>query len=903
MLRQLKNQFEELFSEIKTAVIVGKDRQSDLLSYSTCDDKIQSILKNLKTYQIIRIPEDILSHTEKAKTQKEIISPVAVAANKNGEVFVLDSAAACIHVVDRSSVAKVTILGGYKSDDVQRYKKNTPGSTKAKDIMLSNGVTDLIYHRDNVFVSDAVRNEIAVILNGISASSISSCKLRVLILDKCISLCCMGENLVVLRKDGMDSIIDIIELGNLNVSFFPSFKIITTLKSSDTKSLFSLSLNYFGTHTENKAMSIYIHNEKNGIEKIHSELAFSQCRPCFSAEMNYLFSVGVESSSHLSANSITLSSTSVNIKNMKKTHCNLSPLIVGTWGETIFMICSRESKSFVLVEMGSLEFASLFCHSVQNLYKAVSYVPPKGDNSVRNMKLSECIALAVNSVDLFNKMQISLEERFPGRSSFAGANGVIWSQTLKCINSSIESLKVVEKRLKQLNNGFDLLVYCHALLNESYVEHSFGSQTQKGQGQLQNKQEYCISKRRNQVNFQIKMCDTPFNQYSKIKKRDQGYQALRDGELKLSVRDLKDIFSESEDKKELDVQLTDGEIKILNHAFNLAKSVPRQSNRCKWREKAGFAPNMLQPTLQNSGKLYVGDLVFFQSFSNKILDLVVAEEVILATLEVPLKVCLLQGAESVLTINLSQLLQNNGQAVVVPAEFYHLEDGKMKIQENVSYLFDKLTNKRSLLPDDPAWDPLYDDLCMAAESVEASSLQENRKCVPTGSKKRKLKVNPKNKTNGSRYQKPGHLKDAVPEDAVFQENDVPEDNVPRADAIVDSDEDDIDLTLRSGRLKKLKVVYSDEEEDDVENNNDLDSQNNELAIGSYVQVISGPFDGLYASVREKIDEKFWRIEYFQQQYGKWTLKEGDVDSKLSSELKLVVGTPDNRGRFTFVDLF
>ena len=86
------------------------------------------------------------------------------------------------------------------------------------------------------------------------------------------------------------------------------------------------------------------------------------------------------------------------------------------------------------------------------------------------MKLSECIALATESVALLNKMQTSLEERFTGRKSFVGSNGAIFTQTINCINSSIDSLKAVEIRLKELNSGSDVCVYCHALMNESYVE-------------------------------------------------------------------------------------------------------------------------------------------------------------------------------------------------------------------------------------------------------------------------------------------------------------------------------------------------------------------------------------------------------------------------------------------------
>ena len=844
ILRQLKHQFEELFEGIKTAIVVGKDRQSDNLSYSTCDERIQGLLKDLKTYQITRVPEDILSYTQKAKTQKDIISPIAVAANKNGDVFVLDSSGACIHVVDRSSVAKVTILGTYKSDDIRPYKKKTTAGTKVKDIMLSTGVTDLIHANDNIFVSDWVRNEVAVICNCVSAGSINSCRLRMMIIDKCISLCFVEQNLVVLRKDCESSIIEILELENLDkgTSFFLSYQKIASLRSNDgLKSLFCLSLNYFGSHMDNKSISIF-HYVNGEISKIHSESSFSQSRPWFSDQMNLIFTVGIESSSHLSGSSIEFLSGGVTMKNVKKIPCNLAPLVVCTWGETTFMICNRGSNDFVLVEMGSLEFGVLFCRSVHNLYKAVSYIPPHGDNTIRSMKLSECIDLAVESVELFNKMQISLQERFPGRLSFAGANGVIWSQTLKCINSSIESLKVVEKRLKHLSNGADVSVYCHALFNESYIEHSFGSQTQKGQGQLQNKQEYCVSKRRHQVNFQIKMCNTPFNQYTKVKKRDQGYQALGERELQLSIRDMKDIFSGFDDEKPTEVKLSDGEMKVLKHSFNLAKSVPRQSNRCKWREKSGFSPNMLQPKTLNSGKLYVGDLVFFQSFGDKVLNLLIIEEVVLCSIDIPIKVQILQSEDQqkVYTIYLNQLLQDNGQTVVVPSDFFSIEDGEFRIQENVSYLFDKLTNKGCMVQKDSEWDPLFDDFCKAAESVDV--LQEaSKNSQKEKPKKRKStqKITDKSKiSKNSQKEKPKKrkstqkIKDKSKKRKSTQKADKASCSKKHQDIseIVDrtdqagntnSSDDDIDFACNK-RSKKLRVVYSDEESDDKDDGNDDD---------------------------------------------------------------------------------
>lgn len=204
--------------------------------------------------------------------------------------------------------------------------------------------------------------------------------------------------------------------------------------------------------------------------------------------------------------------------------------------------------------------------------------------SCRNLKLSECVDHLVKGSDIFNKMQTSLEDRFTGCSSFAGGHGAIFTKTLKCINSSIDSLKGVDSRLNTLNGGSEVPVYVHTLNNESIIEHSFSDTNQKGQGNLQNKEGYLQAKRRSQINFYIKMGDAPFNQYVKIKKRDQGYHAIRKCDTKLTFT------------------------VTLKFAFNIAKSVPRQSNRCKLREKSGFAPNMLShlhQALANSCDLIV----------------------------------------------------------------------------------------------------------------------------------------------------------------------------------------------------------------------------------------------------------------------------------------------------------
>ena len=899
VLRQLNLQFDELFQGIKTAVLVGKDRQSDLLSFLTCNVEVQEILKELKTYQVIRIPEEILSYTEKAKTQRRMITPISIAANRNGDVFVLDSGGACVHVVDRSSVAKVTILGKYKSSSLGVYGKRQGDAYKARDILLSTGVTDLIIHDDNVIVSDGARSEVAIVRNRASAGVVNSCSLHIMKVEMCISMSVVDQNLVVLRKYNENYLIEVLSLPRFKetkTSFLVSYTVLVSFRSEiHLKSLFSLSQNCFGAHTANKELQVFTIMDGD-VSVAHLESS-SKCRPSFMNQTGQILTVEDSSPSFLSRSYLKLDGYS--LESADCTECSFCPLFLCSWGQTVFMISSRGINDFILVEMGSLDLGIEFCKSVTKLYKAVSYVPPHGDKSCRSMELSECIDLATESAELFNKMQAALEDRFSGRSSFAGPNGAIWTQTLKCINSSIDSLKAVRSRLNHLSNGDDLGIYCHTLFNESYVEHSFGHQTQKGQGQLQNKEEYCQSKRRQQVNFQITMCNTPFNQYAKVKKRDEGYQSVGDRDIDLTIRDMKEIFCEFDDDQGPveNKNISDDDAKILKYAFNMAKAVPRQSNRCKWREKSGYMPNMLQQSTSNSGQLFAGDLVFFKSLDNKLLNLLVTEDVTLSDIDMSVKVKMLQSDQSnrVYTIQLAQLFQDGGRTVVIPSTLFKVEDDELKLDENVSYIFDGMRDQQAVSRTDSDWALLFDNFCVNAGAV---SEQEGKKSNAKEKLPSRRKAPPKEKalpkTKGA-TKKQATKKPRT--SASEQGNDQPEE-------VAIGGEGKLDVIVR--RSKKRRIVYSDEEDEvspeaEGDGGYDLDLNKRKITVGSYVKIASGRYTNFFASVKSKCGN-LWNIEYFQYQFGKWTLKDGDMDIRAPHELKLVCGTPDRCGRFIFTDI-
>ena len=466
LIRQLKNQFEELFKFIKNAVIVGKDRQSDLLSYSTCDEKIQTILARLKTYEVIRIPEEVLTYTDKAKTQARFVLPVAIAANKNGDIFVLDSGAACVHVADRSSVTKVTFLGKYNSPNMVSYGKCTLPK-KASDLKISNGISDMLIVDDNLFVADQLRNEIAIVVQCRFASSVQKSKLHVMNVDCCVSLSSVGDHLVVLEKDMDIANIQVLALPIVDKlkSFYVHPQVITYYMPEvgvDLMSLFLLPSDYFGAQTNEKEL-IAFHYTNDEIVQVPTELPIqSKTRPCLFDNVLIIHKEdGSESLSHMSI----IFDDKMVLQSIEDMKCSFHPFIVSSWQNTLLMVCQREVNDFVLVEVGNLEFGLEFCRSVKQLYQAISYVPPYGDPSCRNMKLSDSIDLMDKGSQIFNKMQASLEERFIGCSSFAGKHGAIFSQTLKCINSSMDSLKGVSNRLSALSGGSEVPVYVHTLIN------------------------------------------------------------------------------------------------------------------------------------------------------------------------------------------------------------------------------------------------------------------------------------------------------------------------------------------------------------------------------------------------------------------------------------------------------
>ena len=234
------------------------------------------------------------------------------------------------------------------------------------------------------------------------------------------------------------------------------------------------------------------------------------------------------------------------------------------------------------------------------------------------MTLMEASVEEEGLCNLLSNMQSERQNDFPGRETFYRHNGVPFTETIDCIQKTVSALKGLAERLNFLEPGLHLQVYPHAVGNEYLVENAFGFTMKKGQGHLQTQIEYTQSKRRHSVDFQMKMCETPFHQYTKVKLRDKGYQEINPAlKSKVSLDDLSTLFSNKAKKREesraLATSLSPADEQVLKTAWLLSKSVPRQTNRAKWRAQSGHAPNMLMEK-KDKGYIKKGYLVFFASY-------------------------------------------------------------------------------------------------------------------------------------------------------------------------------------------------------------------------------------------------------------------------------------------------
>ena len=689
----------DLLQNVKTAVFVGKDRQSDFLSYLTVSPVIQEALKKQKNYILQRIPEKYTPYKKNAATQKNIVYPADVCANKNGEVFILDAGAACIHVIDRSIVAAVYFIGKYNSPNLDDYSKAARNNcSRAKK---------------------CVRTQFrAMKVKRIVSSALSS----------------HDDNLYVLRqKKRTGQVVQLMSFNlkkkksqvpleyNVLIKIHPSFSISKLFAvpfdccfgGMVDDDEFKLKIVYYKSVSKRKVSEFDIDVKTRSKPFLHTDGSLITVTDTGLAVHRLLFNGRVISKTLIDSHELdgVVSSLCMNGK------------VIST------LVFTR--NSYALFQLGRLNFAVRYANAVLQLYDAIGYVPPEGGRGERlarrNISFSESLSKGKESIKLLQDMQNQAENSNPNRSSFRGADGMPWTDTINSFVATVESWEVNKMRADHIKQGSSDLIQPAALGSEKNVEHSFGYTTRKGQGHNMSMQEYIIAKRKFATDFQLRMCQMPFCQHTKENIRDKGYQQIEGDRCKITSRELKEIFTltEKETVRKNVQEVPECDRILLNKAFAVAKSVPRQTNRAKWRERSGFTPNLLSER-SAPGMIRAQDLVCCHSITGSLMFLIVQEDVLLSDSDVKVLVRFPDGTIS-FYIGSDKLVVTKEQIMALPSQLYEVtDDGEVKLDDAVSSDFDFLSDNQSTDLTEEEWALLTDTSYVNSE-VSINSGKKRKK--------------------------------------------------------------------------------------------------------------------------------------------------------------------------------
>ena len=198
------------------------------------------------------------------------------------------------------------------------------------------------------------------------------------------------------------------------------------------------------------------------------------------------------------------------------------------------------------------------------------------------------------------------------------------------------------------------------------------------------------------MDFAIRTTDVPFCQYCKVKIRDKGYQSLVNvGKTKLSTHDILEIFKPTRKRTRAELDVEENEIseedqRLLHKAYLLTKSVPRQSNRTKWREAPGYQPNLLVEQ-EGNYRLVTGDMVFARGLEEELLFFLVKKSMQLDGKTDSVIVCQV-GQSDKKRIPLNKLLLDRGSIAVVPEKLFKITNGNVVFDELVYELISSFNN-------------------------------------------------------------------------------------------------------------------------------------------------------------------------------------------------------------------
>ena len=277
--------------------------------------------------------------------------------------------------------------------------------------------------------------------------------------------------------------------------------------------------------------------------------------------------------------------------------------------------------------------------------------------------------------------------------------------------------------------------------------------------------------------------------------------------------------------------------------------MPRQSGRNRWREKSGFAPNML-PEAPSSGILLKGDLLIYCDIEDYVDYYAVEKDFKLLNLETKVEVVKV-GTMAVKHVRVDRFLTQKGMVFTVPSTMYSISADNSVIfkDEEITDFVESQKAVNNCDNDDDGGggggggdesddgDHFESDIVDFATAVEGDKSDHSERTSPKQSAKRKLDGTEGESRNGKERRK--------------------------------------ELVDRGNRVPLMR--------------------------GDCVKIIAGLKIGQYALITEggRRKDKF-DCNYFTKKYGKYVLnKEGAIESREACELQRVEFEFDSRSRYTF----
>ena len=747
ILNELK-QSCEILKQVNNSVFVGRDKQSDLLNYTLVGPKVQDSLKSNTRYLVSRIPEKYLPYKENAKSHKRIILPVDICANRNGDIFVLDSGGGCIHVLDNSCVAKMSTLGCYDKANLIPYPLKL--ENVSKNLRLGNDLKgiEIDDQSDDIVILDGSRHEIILLKQCKLAKKLLACKFFIMKANGALSILLKESDLYTLQKSNNDDSFLLqrikIQLPKTKKGAINDWKISSKiLKSYSIPVLGDILLfnlpyrNMIGFFNGSEGVSS-VTLSSDGIATI-SPMSDIQCdtKPCVSSEGRM---VCWSRDNNLSLHQLSHTNNSISISMLDNVVLDgrvKALFLHGSVASVVVALNDSEcTNQFAVLEWGSLTFCRMYCDAVHKLYQAISYVPPFGNRDKMKFvdDLTDSIEAAEVCCNLLRDMQKEKKGIFVGRESFMGCEGIPWSATIDCLERTVQSWRILNWRLEAIQSGSSIKVIPRSVTNESYVEDAFGFTKKKGQGNNQSQEEYIQSKRTHMVDFQMRMCKLPFCQYTKTKLKDKGYQEVdtRQNQVSMSLSEFCEIFNyparSTPDDAITVATTTDDQNQLVKKAHLLTKYVPRQSGRNRWRPAAGQVPTMI--VSQSCYYLYDGDLVFSRDLSGNLLNMIVDKKTALTDKANTVNVVVVKAgkkkkkAENVLV---SQLVHVKQQILTVPAMYYSVVDSMVHLSDEFRPIFEEIVEDIGSTSDitDEEWSLLLNQPSNELEPENSRTLQQD----------------------------------------------------------------------------------------------------------------------------------------------------------------------------------